>query len=111
MAIKYVDIPLYDSYFYDMSITLEGISYVLEFTYNSEARLYTLSLYSDEREPIVLGEALVPNYPMFADYAIQGMTGFFVMIPLETVVDTEPYKRYPDKIHKYYTLHYMYEEE
>lgn len=110
MTIKYVQIPLYDLPYYDMSITLEGVSYVLEFIYNTNMQLYTFSLLGEDREPIVLGEALVPSYPLFMDYAIQGMTGFFHMFPKETTVDTEPYKRYPDKISKYYEMVYVYEE-
>lgn len=111
MAIRYVDIPLFDSYYYDMSISLEGVSYTIEMMYNSAMELYTISLYDENKNPIVLGEALVPNYPLFLDYHIQGMTGAFIMLPKEVVRDTEPYKKYPDKIHKYYDLVYVYDKK
>jgi len=111
MAIVYVDIPLFDLPYYDMSISLEGNSYSLEFMYNTRMELYTFSLYGVDKSPIILGEALVPNHPLFADYAISDMTGFFLLLPKEEVVDTEPYKRYPDKLFKYYDFVYVYDKE
>ena len=103
---SYVDIPIRDEAFYDLSISLEGISYILEFTYNERMELYTLSLYDSERNPIVLGVGLVPEYPILLDYAIPRMTGYF-FLTRKSMNISEPYKLYPDQLSEYYYLVYV----
>jgi hypothetical protein len=107
---EYVDIPIIDEPFYDLSIALEGNSYILEFTYNERMELYTLSLYDAERNPIVLGEAVVPEYPMFFDYAFENLTGYFFLTKKSTLI-SEPYKTFPDKLSQYYYMVYAYTPE
>ena len=102
---SYVDIPIIDEPFYDLSIALEGNSYILEFTYNERMRLYTFSLYDAERNPIILGECLVPEYPIFEDYAIENLTGYFYLTKKSTLV-SEPYKEFPDSLSQFYYMVY-----
>lgn len=103
----YVDIPIIDYPIYDLTIPLEGNSYILEFTYVERMKLYTISLFDSDRNPIILGEALVPSYPIFLDYAIPNMTGAFYLLPKQSIVG-EPYKEFPDQIAQYYYLVYAY---
>lgn len=105
---NYVDIPIQDEPFYDLSISLQGNSYILEFTYNERMSLYTMSLYDAERNPIVLGVGLVPEYPILLDYAIPNMTGYFLLTRKPTNI-SEPYKLYPDQLSQYYYLMYVFE--
>lgn len=105
---NYVDIPIIDEPFYDLSISLEGNSYIIEFTYNERMSLYTLSLFDAERNPIVLGVGLVPEYPILLDYAIPEMTGYFLLTRKPTNI-SEPYKLYPDQLSQYYYLVYVFE--
>ncbi len=105
---NYVDIPLLDEPFYDLSISLEGNSYIVEFTYNERMSLHTLSLYDAERNPIVLGVGLVPEYPILLDYAIPNMTGYFLLTRKPSNI-SEPYKVYPDQLSQYYYLVYVFE--
>lgn len=106
---NYVDIPIQDEVFYDLSISLEGVSYILEFTYNERIKLYTLSLYDSDKTPIVLGVALVPEYPILLDYAIPNLNGYFLLTrkPININIQ-EPYKTYPDQLAEYYYLVYTY---
>lgn len=106
----YVDIPIQDDAFYDLSIALEGNSYIIEFTYVERMSLYTISLYDAERNPIVLGVGLVPEYPIMLDYAIPELTGYFLLTRKPTNI-SEPYKLYPDTLSEYYYLIYVYSEE
>lgn len=106
MTNNYVDIPLQDSPFYELSIALEGNSYIIEFVYNERAQLYFMNLYNSDREAIVLGQALIPEYPIFLDYNLANLSGFFWMLKKATLV-SEPYKTYPDSIHQYYDLIYV----
>lgn len=109
MATKYISLPLYSDPDYTYAVALQGVSYNLEFIYNERTQLYSLSLYDQDNDPIVLGEALVPNYPIFKDYAIFPLTGFFWMEEKADII-SEPYKAYPDSIDQYYNLFYIYDE-
>lgn len=109
MADKYVSLRLFSDPDYDYSIALQGNSYNLRFTYNERMALYTISLYDAENNPIIVGEALVPNYPIFFEYAIYPLTGYFYMEE-KALLETEPYKLYPDKIDQYYNLYYIYDD-
>ena len=108
MAEKYVSLPLFSDADYEYSIALQGDSYILRFIYNERMKLYTISLYDADRNTIVLGEALVPNYPIFFDYAILPLTGYFYMEEKASIV-AEAYKVYPDKLDQYYRLYYIYD--
>jgi hypothetical protein len=103
-----VSLPLYSNPVYSYFVNLEGDSYKLLFTYNETMKLYTLSIYDQDSEPIKTGLGLVPNYPIGRDYIIKNLTGGFVLLPKGTSVDVEYYKLYPDKIDRYYTLSYVY---
>lgn len=103
---KYVKIPLDSSPYYELSIALEGNSYIIEFVYNERAQLYFMNLYNSDRESIVLGQALVPKYPIFLDYNLPNLSGYFELIKKATLV-SEPYKTYPDSIYQYYDLVYV----
>jgi hypothetical protein len=110
MAEKYVSLVLSDEAFYEYSVSLEGNSYILQFVFNERAKLYFMNLLTAERVPIVLGEALVPSYPIFIDYAITDLTGYFWLQEKATIAG-EPYKKFPDKINEYYNLFYLFQTE
>ena len=109
MALKYVNVPLFEDAFYGYSITLEGDSYNLEFLYNERMELYTLSLFDAAGVPIVRGHAVVPSYPMLADYPIENLTGFFWLEELANI-NRESYKEYPQYLSKYYRMFYIYDD-
>lgn len=110
MATKYIDIPLINYPIFDLSVSLEGNSYIVEFIYNSRMKLYTISLYDAARNPIVVGEALVPEYPIFFDYALSDLTGYFFLTKKEEI-QSQPYKEYPEAINQFYDLVYVYRTE
>jgi hypothetical protein len=110
MAERYVIVPLYEDPFYSYAISLEGESYILEFQYNERAELYFLSIYTADREPVVLGVGVVPYYPITLDYILPGLSGYF-WLEEKATYNSEPYKEYPDKIHEYYNAYYIYSSE
>lgn len=110
MSTKYVNLPLFPDPSYSYSVSFQGNSYVIEFTYNERVQLYFINLYDAENNPIVLGEALVPNYPIFKDYALFPLTGFIWMEEKADII-SEPYKKYPDLLDQYYNAFYIYEQE
>ena len=109
MAEKYISLPLFSDAEYEYTVALQGDSYTLRFTYNERMKLYTISLLSADLVPIVMGEALVPSYPMFFEYALYPLTGYFYMYEKANII-SEPYKVYPENINEYYELVYIYEQ-
>lgn len=107
MADKYVNLPLFSDADYEYAVALEGVSYVLRFIFNERMQLYTLNLYDANRNPIVLGEALVPSYPLFFDYALLPLSGYFYMEERANII-SEAYKVYPDRVDLYYNFYYIY---
>lgn len=110
MAEKYVSLPLFSDSYYEYSIALQEDSYILRFIYNERMQLYTISLYDADNNPIVVGEALVPSYPIFFEYALYPLTGYFYMEEKANIL-SEPYKVYPDQIHQYYDLYYIFSSD
>ena len=106
----YVDLLLDDSPIYEYSVALEGNSYIIEMQYNERSQLYYMSIYDSDRIPLALSVGLVPGYPMMADYALPNLTGFFLLIQ-KGELQSEPYKKFPDKLSQYYNLVYTYVEE
>lgn len=104
---SYVDIPLSADPFYELTISLEGNSYILEFVYNERAKLYFLNLYDSDRQPIVLSQAMIPEYPILLDYNLPNLSGSFWLLKKATLI-SEPYKDYPDSINQYYDFVYIY---
>lgn len=108
MAERYVNLPLFSDADYEYSLALEGLSYILRFIYIERMQMYTINLYDADNNPIVLGEALVPNYPLFFDYAILPLSGYFYMSE-KSNIDSEPYKKYPERLDQYYDFRYIYD--
>ena len=104
---KYVELPLYADPAYSYYASLDRLSYELRFYYNERMQQWIVDLAYSDGTLLVQGEAVVPRYPMFADYSI-GMNGFFWLEPIgknqnETV--SNPYE-----LSKYYRLLYFYLE-
>ena len=62
MMIKKISVPnLNDSF---SRIVLDNVQYLLRFTWNEAAKRWSFGLYTLQREPIVVGIRLVPNFPL-----------------------------------------------
>ena len=109
MALKYVSLPLYNDPYYTYAVSLEGNSYVLEFTYNERMESYCFGLLDANQNPIVVGERLVPTYPMFREYALIDLSGWFWMEEISSII-SEPYKKYPQNIDEYYNFYYVWDD-
>ena len=104
---SYVSLPLFSDQDYSYAVALEGESYRIRFTYNSIMKLYTMAVSDADANTLISGIGLVPSYPILLDFVVSKLTGTFLLTPKsETAV--EFYKLYPDKIHLYYELTYLY---
>ena len=109
MTNHFISLPLYEDADYNYAVNLQGESYILDFKYSERAGLYYLSLYTPENIPLVVGEALVPSFPLLENYTLNTLTGFF-WLEEKADIFSEPYKLYPDKISEYYNLFYLYSD-
>lgn len=87
----YVELPLYDERSYTYGVSLEGRSYVLSFYWNQKCGQWHMDLRLEDRTPVLLGQALVPQYPLFIDYNLEelGMTGYFQLMPVNIALVTK----------------------
>lgn len=107
MAWHYVPLPLFKESNYLYTVPLERVSYQLKFYYNERMEQWIMDLLYADGVPIVLGQALIANYPLFSEYVIEP-TGFFFLEPIgenknQTVIN-------PFELEKYYRLFYLYED-
>lgn len=104
---NYIELPLYSdpSYFYN--ITLEGVSYKVEFYFIERSRSWVFDLSYADNTPIVLGEKLVQNYPMLYSHTTP-LSGAFFLLPIgeERNYTVDEYFQ----IDKYFRLFYIYGE-
>lgn len=108
MDIRFVNLPLYSAAFYSYSISLERVSYTIKFRYITRTQRWVFDLYTRDKQPVLLGQAIIPNYPISLDY-VTPLSGFFWLTPLP---DVDPYKaeQYPRDLDKYYSFDYVYEK-
>jgi len=108
MTTRVINIPLYPDPVYEQSVSLEGQSHILRFTYVDRLKLYLLDIYDSAKNPKLRGVGLVPSYPIIGDYALEDLTGIFYLIP-KANTNSEAYKDHPSQIDQYYDLLYAYE--
>lgn len=104
---QFVELPLYEDEDYYYTVSLEGNAYQFRLYFNMRMQQWIYDLRYVDGDPIVLGEALVPNLPILLEYATP-LTGFLWLQPIgkeqnETVIN-------PFELSKYYQLFYIWEE-
>lgn len=105
----YVELPLYDEARFMYSVVLEGRSYILSYYWNQKARQWMMDVRLEDRTPIMLGQPLVAQYPMFVDYNLEenGMTGYFELLPVNlSIADRAGEER--AMVPVFFRLYYVY---
>ncbi|UAV84547.1 hypothetical protein PHB09_051 [Pseudomonas phage PHB09] len=108
----YVEMPLYSDLKYRYATSLEGISWQLTFYWNSRCSQWHMDLRQEDQTPILLGYALVPQYPMCVDYNLEdyGLSGYFLLLPINSTIGskiTEGSSIMPE----FFKLYYIYNTE
>ena len=52
--------------FFDLSIDISDVEYILEFAWNNEGSFWTVSMFTTDKTPIFTGRKLVLNYDLFS---------------------------------------------
>lgn len=105
----YVEMPLYNEEKYRYSISLEGVSWQFTFYWNGRAGQWHMDIRREDQTPLVLGQALVAQYPMMVDYSLEesGLTGYFLLMPVNSGI-TDQITQDSSVVPEFFKLYYVY---
>lgn len=105
MDYNWVKLPLFDSWNYEYTVVLEGVSYILRISYSDRTQTWSLDVSLEEGENLLQGESLLP-YKITGLDKISSLSGFFWVEPI-SLDDNETFL-HPDLLYKYFNLYYLY---
>lgn len=83
MAIRQLELPLFNKTFYSYSLPLQGNQYTLQFLYLERIDTWLLSLIDSNGVYLVRNQRMTPNTLLFRDYKVSPeLTGAFYFTPL-----------------------------
>lgn len=105
----YIEMPLYTEEKYRYGISLEGVSWQFTFYWNGRASQWHMDIRREDQTPLVLGIALVSQYPMLVDYNIeeQGLSGYFLLMPVNSAIDSQITEN-SSVVPEFFKLFYVY---
>jgi hypothetical protein len=111
MTSVYVELPLYSDPSYQYNAPVENQSRRFKFNWNDRTATWQMDVYNEDGTPILIGQRLVAQYPMFVDYdlSVYGLTGYFMLIQKNANQlgrDNSLITDIPER----YSLFYIYEE-
>lgn len=65
-------IPFKEPSNWQEQIELSGVIFVLEFNWNALNEFWSMNIYNRDKQPIILGITIVPNFPLLASYTVIG---------------------------------------
>jgi hypothetical protein len=101
-------LPLYDDSDYFYVVSLEDIAYKIRLYYNERVEAWAIDLAYADGVPIITGESLVRAYPIFLDYKISGLSGYFYLEEIGKPINET--NAHPFEIWKYFTFYYIYDD-
>ena len=104
MIYNWTQLPLYDSWDYEYSIALQGVSYRLRLYYSDRTTKWSIDISLEEGDALIQGEALLP-YKLNLAGRIESLVGFFWLEPI-SIDDNETFL-HPDLLFKYFNLYYI----
>lgn len=109
MALKdvAVNLTLYNHPNYSFTCSLEDRSYRIRLYYNERMASWVIDLSYSDRTPIILGQRLTPQFPLFLDYNLSGLSGYFHLVPIGK--DQNYTSINPLELYRYYELYYVYQ--
>lgn len=88
MTTVYTELPLFSDLRYRYGATLQGVSWQFTFYWNERINQWHMDIRREDQTALVLGIAMVPQYPMLIDYNLEesGLTGYFLLMPVNVSV-------------------------
>lgn len=112
MTTNFIEMPLYSDLAYRYSLPLQGQSFQFKFYWVQRAKQWHIDIRLEDQTPVVLGYALVTQYPILEDLPLEGygLTGRFVLMPVNIAVASAlPLES--SVMPEFFKLYYMYETE
>lgn len=108
----YIELPLFLEEKYRYGISLEGISWQFTFYWNGRCGQWHMDIRKEDQTPLVLGIALVAQYPMLVDYNLeeQGLTGYFLLMPVNIAI-ADQINAESSVVPEFFKLYYVYLSE
>jgi hypothetical protein len=109
---NFIEMPLFADLAYRYSLSLEGQSFQFKFYWVQRATQWQFDIRQEDQTPIVLGYALVPQFPMLEDLPLEGfgLTGHFALMPVNIAVSTAITQE-SSVMPEFFKLYYQYETE
>lgn len=109
MATVITELPLFPELRYRYAIALEGISWQFYFYWNERVKQWHMDIRREDQTALVLGIALVPQYPMLVDYNLEesGLTGYFTLMPVNVSI-AEQLGNESSVMPEFFKLYYTY---
>jgi hypothetical protein len=65
-------IPFKEAAQWQEQIEIQGVIYILNFTWNALNSFWTMDIYNRDEEPLILGIKIVPTYPLLQAFTVFG---------------------------------------
>lgn len=75
-----IELPLYSDIYYSYTTTLEQKTFDIEIQFVSFNECWNISLLDEDKEPLLLNQALVPSCPIDVPFS-SGLEGYFILTP------------------------------
>lgn len=110
MTLQVIPLTLFPEPSYTYSVDLEGTSYDLTFNYNVRMRSWYLDIRQTGAEDYLLqGAKLVPNHKIGEGYLLEGLSGYFVLVPIGNSL--RKFESEPENLSTWFNFFYLYETE
>lgn len=106
--LHYVNLPLFSDSDYEYVVNLEGFAYRIRLFYIEREQRWAMDLRQADRTPLVLGAAVVPDWPLFIDYYLPNLTGVFWFEPIGR--DMNETRQNPFELNEYFRFFYYYDD-
>lgn len=112
MSTVLVELPLYSDLSYRYSSSLETVSLQFKFYWNTRAKQWLMDIRLEDQTPLVLGYALVPQYPMLVDLPLEnvGLSGHFELLPVNVAIASQ-LSQESSVMPEFFKLYYVYDVE
>lgn len=109
MALQQLKLPIFNDTYYSYSISLEGNKYTLSFLFLERLMEWVVTLKTSDGDVLIRNQRLTPETPLFFDYKLPNLTGFFYFKPIsQSVYKSETNNLVQPK--GFYELYYIFSD-
>lgn len=92
MTFVLTQLPMYTDTYYRYTINLEGRQRTMVYYWNEREGAWHFDLKDADGTSVLLGQKIVAQYPIAADYRLEGrnLSGYFILLPNNTSTRLDP---------------------